>query len=162
MEAAACRSRAGELTHESVTGSRWGAGRKGRTASDWQSGGHRLGSAPTEVPPERRGAEQTVGGSLILASCMCTAPSAAVGAASITHRQIELNGNIVVSLTAVTSHQLTADLLGLVTEHIIRGSSAGVRQPSAGPVRGQGQALPKVKPGLPAGSATSFNVPSDD
>lgn len=72
------------------------------------------GSVATGRAPPRLcldGAQQTVGGTLILASRMCAAQSTAVWAASITHRQIELNGNIVVSLTAVALHRLTAGLL---------------------------------------------------
>ena len=96
-----------------------------------------------------------MGGTLILVSCMCAAQSMVVWAASITHRQIELNGNIVISLTTVTLYQLTAHLLGIVIGHIIRGYSARVRQPSTRPIRCGEQALPKVMPGLPAGSARS-------
>lgn len=86
---------------------------------------------------------------------MCAAQSTVVWAASITHRQIELNGNIVVSLTAVTLYQLTADLLGIVIGHIIRGYPARVQQPDTRPICCREQALLKVMPGLPAGSARS-------
>ena len=96
-----------------------------------------------------------MGGSLILASCMRAARSAVAWADSITHRQIELSGNIVVSLTPVALYQLTADLLGIVIGHIIRGYSPRVRQPGARRIRGGEQALPEVTPGLPAGSAGS-------
>lgn len=114
-----------------------------------------IGWAPSWLWPDggASGAKQTVGGTLILASCMCAAQSRVVWAASITHRQIELNGNIVVSLTAVTSYQLTADLLGIVIGHMIRRYPARVQQPSARPISCGEQPLPKVMLGLPAGSA---------
>lgn len=66
----------------------------------------------------------------------------------------------VVSLTAVTLYQLTADLLGIVIGHIIRGYSPRVWQPSARPICCGEQALPKAMPGLPAGSAGSRMHPA--
>lgn len=103
-----------------------------------------------------------MGGTLILASCMCAAQSTVVWAASITHRQIELNGNIVVSLTAVTLYQLMADFLSIVIGHIIRGYSARVRQPSARPICCREQALTQGDAWAPCWLCTQLNVPSYD
>lgn len=86
---------------------------------------------------------------------MRAAQSAVVWAASIMHRQIELNGNIAVSLTTVTLYRLTGDLLGIVIGHVIRGYSARVYTAAQGRKAHLlwEQALPKVMPGLPSGPA---------